>query len=168
MDLWRMVIWLVVMGCHPKPIDELIFFKIVKTTNQWYIVVTQLRIFMRDNLDSGVTSNEWGCTHWLLNIAMGNARCTDDLPWISYTKGDPVKLYWCVMTCRCGCVRQCLDGSGMLMDGLWISPMGMCMIMTQYCMDYGYIDILFDYWAYWHVGVYIIIMIMIIINNNNN
>ena len=24
------------MGCHPKPIDELIFFKIVKTTNQLY------------------------------------------------------------------------------------------------------------------------------------
>ena len=26
------------MGCHPSPIDELIFFKMVKTTNQLYVL----------------------------------------------------------------------------------------------------------------------------------
>ena len=35
---WWFQTWLLVsisyMGCHPKPIDELIFFKMLETTNQ--------------------------------------------------------------------------------------------------------------------------------------
>ena len=30
-DIWFSISY---MGCHPKPIDEVIFFRMVKTTNQ--------------------------------------------------------------------------------------------------------------------------------------
>ena len=34
LEPWNFVTSISYMGCHPKPIDELICFKMVKTTNQ--------------------------------------------------------------------------------------------------------------------------------------
>ena len=51
------------MGCHPQPIDELIFFKMVKSTNQIYISILSI---WKPCVLNHVFSWEFRCPKWFL------------------------------------------------------------------------------------------------------